>query len=235
MNLQSTTHGDPALIAPPERLFPLTRQLSYRLTPLIARLPITPNQITVASMLLGLAGAGCFAAGSWPWDIGGALLLIAGYALDNCDGDIARMKNLCSEFGAALDDAADWLVDASVFAALGYGTASSTGESLWLWLGLAAAGGATIDYVIDRILERRQRSDPQARSREQQGREPKKPKDATDWAIYVLHKLSRADFPFILLALALLDLAWIVLPPAAIGAQIYWITDLFERARGWHV
>jgi len=25
-----------------------------------------------------------------------------------------------------------------------------------------------------------------------------------------------------------------LLPFAAIGAQIYWVTDLFERARGYH-
>ena len=74
----------------------------------------------------------------------------------------------------------------------------------------------------------------EGRSREEQASEPKQPEDALDWVIYIFHKLSRADFCLIVLGLALFNVTWILLPFAAIGAQVYWITDLFERARGYH-
>jgi hypothetical protein len=129
----------------PQHLFPLTRHLSYRLTSLLLRLPITPNQVTALSMTAGLIGAAGFLAGTWAWGVAGGLMLILCYTLDNCDGEIARIKNMSSEWGARFDDIADWLVDTSFFACLGVGTWSATGQAIWLVCGLAAAAGATVD------------------------------------------------------------------------------------------
>ncbi len=230
---------EPAADAPyrliaPTQLFPLTRHLSYRLTLLLVQTPITPNQITALSMIAGLAGAFCFAFGTWDLSVVGGILLIAGYTLDNCDGEIARLKKMSSEWGAHFDDLVDWLVDSAFFAGLGFGTSTATGNMIWLWLGMAASFGATIDYIIDLILQAKAKRDPAQKTREQEATNVRKPEDAIDWLIYIFHKLSRADFCVIVLALALFDLAWILLPFGAIGAQAYWITDLFKRARGWH-
>jgi len=178
--------------------------------------------------------AACFTQGNWVLGIIGGMLLVASYTFDNCDGEVARIKKLSSEFGAKLDDMADWIIDASFFAALGYGTAQVNGQQFWFWLGLAAAAGAFIDYIVDLIHEAKKNGDPEAISREQQASEPKQPEDGLDWIIYIFHKLSRADFCIIVLGLALFNITWVLLPFAAIGAQAYWITDLFERARGYH-
>jgi phosphatidylglycerophosphate synthase len=218
----------------PTQLFPLVRHLSYWLTLVLLRTPATPNQITTASLMFGLGGAACFVAGVWGWSLTGALLMIAGYTLDNCDGEIARLKKLSSEWGAKFDDVVDWLVDSAFFIALGAGVARHADDSLWLWLGIAAAAGATIDYAIDLLLHAKAKRNPVAPSREQAAAAPRRPHTATDWLIYVFHKLSRADFCVIVLALVLFDIVWVLLPLAAIGAQAYWIADLFERARGWH-
>ncbi len=218
----------------PEQIFPLVRHLSYRVTPILLKTPITPNQITTISLLLGLICAACFTQGNWIAGIIGGLLLVASYTFDNCDGEIARLKNMSSEFGAKLDDMSDWIVDASFFAALGYGTAQVNGQQFWFWLGLAAAAGAFIDYVVDLIHQAKKSENPEAITREEQAKEPRQPEDGLDWLIYIFHKLSRADFCIIVLGLALFNVTWILLPFAAVGAQAYWITDLFERARGYH-
>jgi len=218
----------------PEQIFPLVRHLSYRLTPILLKTSITPNQITTISLLLGLICAACFTRGNWIAGIIGGLLLVASYTFDNCDGEIARLKNMSSEFGAKLDDMSDWIVDASFFAALGYGTAQVNGQQFWFWLGLAAAAGAFIDYIVDLIHQAKKSENPEAITREEQAKEPKQPEDGLDWLIYIFHKLSRADFCIIVLGLSLFNVTWILLPFAAIGAQAYWITDLFERARGYH-
>ena len=70
-------------LAPPRQAFPLIRHLSYRVTPLFMRLPVTPNQLTAASLVAGLWSAACFARGEWGWAVAGALLLLVCYALDN--------------------------------------------------------------------------------------------------------------------------------------------------------
>ncbi len=221
-------------ITTPTQIFPLVRHLSYRLTPVLLNTSITPNQITAVSLLLGLLCAVCFISGNHIAGIIGALLLTTSYTFDNCDGEVARIKKMSSEFGAKFDDMADWMVDASFFAALGYGTSQVMHQSFWFWLGCAAAAGAFIDYVVDLFYHAKNEQKEDSKTREEVASEPKQPEDALDWIIYIFHKLSRADFCIIVLILALFNVTWILLPFAAVGAQVYWITDLFERARGYH-
>ena len=221
-------------ITKPTQLFPLVRHLSYRLTPVLLNTSLTPNQVTAISLVLGLLCALCFLSGNYVAGIIGALFLTASYTFDNCDGEIARIKKMSSEFGAKFDDMADWIVDASFFAALGYGTSQVMQQPFWFWLGCAAGAGAFIDYIVDLVYHSKEGKKETGRTREEQASEPKKPQDKLDWIIYIFHKLSRADFCIIVLILALLNVTWILLPFAAIGAQVYWITDLFERARGYH-
>ncbi len=226
--------NQPEVITMPNQLFPLVRHLSCRLTPVLLKTSATPNQITSISLVLGLLGALCFLTANYLMGIIGGLLLTASYTFDNCDGEIARIKNLSSSFGAKYDDVVDWVVDASFFAALGYGASIMFNQAFWFWFGLAAAAGAFIDYLVDLYLHAKEEKKDDGRTREQQASEPKKPQDKLDWVIYIFHKLSRADFCIIVLILALFNITWILLPFAAVGAQVYWITDLFERARGYH-
>ena len=131
------------------QLFPLVRHLSSLLTPFLLKVLITPNQITSLSLIFGLLSAIFFSLGEYNTGVIGALFLILSYTLDNCDGEVARIKNLSSDFGAKFDDMVDWIVDASFFIALGYGTSQSNSQIFWLWLGIIAASGAFIDYIID--------------------------------------------------------------------------------------
>lgn len=217
----------------PIQVFPLIRQFSYRLTPILLKISISPNQITALSLLFGFLSAACFMFGDYVFNIIGSLLLTLSYTLDNCDGEVARVKNMSSEFGAKFDDMVDWMVDASFFAALGYGTSQLMEQPFWLWLGCAAAAGAFIDYVVDLFYYARDEKKDDAITREERAIDFKQPVNMTDWMIYIFHKLCRADFCIIVLVLSLSNVVWILLPFAAIGAQIYWITDLFERARGF--
>ena len=230
-----------ALPPRPTALFPLTRQFSWPLTRFFLRTPIGPNQVTALSLLAGLAGAWCYTLGSRDAAVTGALLYVLCYTLDNCDGEIARYRNLTSEWGARFDDLVDWLVDTAFFAALGYGTWVATGQVVWFWLGFAAAAGATIDFIIDMMALRRDKADasqsPAVQSdalvAAQESTEPAAgaEKSLTDRLIYIFHTLSRADFCFIIFALTVADFVWILLPFGAIGAQVYWMTDLYKHAR----
>ncbi|MCG8325861.1 MAG: CDP-alcohol phosphatidyltransferase family protein [Thiotrichales bacterium] len=228
-----SSSGPEYVISRPGQLFPLSRTFAYFITPYLLRLPVTPNQVTAASLFAGLAGTACFLFGQWGWNIAGALLIVLSYTLDYCDGEIARIKNMVTPFGERFDDIADSLVDSMFFVMLGTGTTLSTGRELWMWLGIAAAAGAVINYAINTYRNSK------ARSGASPGKpvRPDKPKQAEtrlDRVIYILHKLSRAEFCNIILILAVFNVAWILLPLAAIGAQLYWITGLFPRVHIWH-
>lgn len=155
------------------------------------------------------------------------------YVLDNCDGEIARLRNLSSRFGAWFETVADWLVHAALFLGLGLGVRTATGEAEWLWLGVAAAGGATINYRLGLCLD--------ARVGEASGpandglRGPDGDCSFKDRAIFFLRELSRADFCFLFLALSLVQLTWVLLPAAAVGAQVYWLAQFMDGARNYHV
>lgn len=151
--------GPLAPSAPPERTFPLVRHLSYRLTPALVRLPVTANQITAASLVAGLGCAWCYMQGGRVWALGGSALFILCYVLDNCDGEIARLKGLQSDFGMRLDSFTDWLVHTAFFVALGIGIGKESGEDLWLWLGWLAAAGATINHILVLTLDARSDSE----------------------------------------------------------------------------
>jgi phosphatidylglycerophosphate synthase len=231
MTAPGTTDGSP------RRVFPLVRHLSVRLTPLLLRWPLSANQITSASLVAGLAAAVAVLPGTWGGAVAGGVLLVICYVLDNCDGEIARIKNQSSEFGMYFDTFVDWIVHALFFAALGHGVTEATGEAVWTWLGWAAAAGGTLNYMISLFIE--------ARERRRAGEaydatgltaavEARLPETWWQWTVYAFRELSRADFCFIALALAVFDVAWVLVPLGALGAQVYWLAQFVRGAREFH-
>lgn len=79
---------------------------------------ITPNQITLLSLLLGLA-AGLLYGLQYAY-AGAAALLLSGL-LDFIDGGVARINQKASKFGAAIDWVVDKYVDCLVLLGLGLG------------------------------------------------------------------------------------------------------------------
>ncbi|MDD1665504.1 MAG: CDP-alcohol phosphatidyltransferase family protein [Methanomicrobiales archaeon] len=81
-----------------------------------ARAGFTPNQISLLSLLLGVAAMLLFAVRSFPL---GSLLLLASAVLDLVDGHVSRIQNSGTRFGAVFD----WIVDKYVdtLAILGVG------------------------------------------------------------------------------------------------------------------
>ena len=233
------------VIKRPVTLFPLIRQISAQVSPRLARLPITANQITAVSLVVGLAGNGFIAVGGFRATLIGAGLFLLCYVLDNSDGEVARIKKQESEFGDKFDTLVDWLVHASFFAALGIGVERETGNALWLWLGCSGALGSTINYFVGLAMDARL----QAQIREENeeagveheyqggtgGDDHPPPENWKQWIIFAFRELTRADFCFIVLALAVFDLTWFLLPTAAVGAHAYWATQFIRGARDHHV
>ena len=207
-------------VAAPERTFPLCRHLSWRVTRALAGYPITANQVTAAAFVPGLACAWSLSYGSYWLGVAGALLLVVYYVLDCTDGEIARLKGQASTFGDQLDTFADWLVHSAFFAALGIGTVRAGGDDVWLWLGWIAAAGCTIDYVSRIVTGMRSKhaTAPSKPGKAAGGGETRKAR-----YIYIFRVLVRTDFCFIVLPLAVIDATWVMLPAAAIGAQVYWV------------
>lgn len=215
--------------------FPMIRHLSVRTTPLLAATPLTANQVTTLSLVAGLACNAALATGERPWAIVGGLLLVVSYVLDNCDGEIARLKGQTSELGAFYDTFVDFLIHTSLFVALGIGAHATRGGSVWLWLAGAAAFGSTLNYLLSLRRDLRARARRRAPEPEPPPEPPRQPEGPLDWTVFFFRELSRADFCFLILALAFLDLLWVLLPAGAIGAQVYWAMSFIRGAEDYHV
>ncbi|MGB4756599.1 MAG: CDP-alcohol phosphatidyltransferase family protein, partial [Candidatus Methanoculleus thermohydrogenotrophicum] len=80
------------------------------------RLGITPNQVSVLSVLFGFS---CALAFTRRWFLAGGLLLVVSAILDLVDGSVARKNHTESKFGAVFDWVADKYVDAAVILGVG--------------------------------------------------------------------------------------------------------------------
>jgi len=99
----------------------VNRKLSGILTRLFIQLGLSPNAITIFSMLIGLLGAGFLAGGSYELGIIGALLFQFSVIVDCCDGEVARLTFAESRFGQELDIIADNVVHMAIFAGIAWG------------------------------------------------------------------------------------------------------------------
>ncbi len=218
-------------LEPPQNLQPFMRHLSYRMTLLLMRTPITPNQITTMSLGFGLgAGVACLR-GDYYSILTGAFLFLIYFVLDNCDGEIARLKDMRSEFGMRYDTFVGWLVHTCFFICLGWGAMSVTGLQWWFWTGIAAGFGCCVQYALELYQNKTQ---PHASQLTHEDSSPKI--DDTKMDRFVLYaRVIQADFGFIVLFLSLGGVLWYLLPPAAIGAQVIWCLMFTRSARRWHV
>ncbi len=117
------------------------RPAAFLVVKTIYRLPITPNQVTGVSLLAGLISAWCFAQGTASWFFYAALWYALANVFDCADGMLARLQKSGTPFGRLVDGIADWVTSVAIFAGVGLGLSSLTGNPSYWWL--AVAGGVT--------------------------------------------------------------------------------------------
>ncbi len=110
------------------------RHFSRPITDLLSSTRVTPNQVTLVSILVGFAAAGLLL-GRTPMCIALAGLAIELQSiLDSCDGELARLRFQYSKLGQWLDNVGDDLVDNAFIACAGLAVGGA-----WAWVGCVAA------------------------------------------------------------------------------------------------
>lgn len=115
------------------------RPLGFRCAKLFARLGITPNAVTIASIFIGIAAGILFYPHNIWYNLVGMGLLVWANLFDSVDGQLARMTGNFSRWGRILDGIAGdfWFV--SIYAAICLRLMNEG----WHWgvFGIAAAAG----------------------------------------------------------------------------------------------
>ena len=181
------------------------RPVGRPISKLLIHTPVSPNQVSVVSILIGVVSAWFFAVGNF---VVGAIALQLSAIIDCVDGDLARALFKQSRWGKWHDLGGDQVVHFSVFAALGIGVARTHPSTPALWLGASAALGVLLSFaVIVRALRQ---------PASQRGPLLNKLLDAT----------ANRDFSVLLLVLSLFGRMDLFLWMAGIGIHVFWIVLL---------
>jgi phosphatidylglycerophosphate synthase len=182
----------------------LDRRLSLAITRLLLPFPVTPNQVTAASLVIGLLGAWWLAAPSARTQFWGAAVLWFCCLLDGCDGEIARLKHHITPWGGDFDLLADHVAHLATFVALPVGVARlHPGVNWWppgvlLVTGFLACG-FSVYWLVLRV-----------------------PEDKRGPLALVVERIASRDYVYLLVALtAVGHLDWFVWT-AAVGSHVFW-------------
>lgn len=135
----------------------LYRPLGFLLAKGFSYTPLTPNQVTLLSLVTGLTSAWFIAQGTGIYFTWGGLLYAVSNSLDCADGQLARLKHNGTPFGRLVDGVVDWIVGVTAYVSLGIGLSAATGNP-WIWV-LAVGGGVSFalhalvfDYIQQQYL-----------------------------------------------------------------------------------
>ncbi len=205
------------------------RRVSLRISRLLLNTPVTPNAVTVATLVCGILAGWLMAHGRYWYVVAGSLMAWFASMLDGVDGELARAKFQSSPFGHWLEMACDYVFYIALYVGLGAGLYRVTGEPRWLAMGIASGVGTVLCFAAVAHLKR---------AYAKQGsigdfylayeRTVTAPGSGVFLRItpHLTAFFTRAVFPYFLVLFALLGLAKPALVLMFVSTQSFWIVAL---------
>ena len=221
---------DSWLVKPTDGIFArMNRRISIPLSHQLIKTPITPNVVTFGILAVSIS-AGVFYARGGYWNmLLGALLSAWASILDGCDGEVARLKLLSSEFGCWLDTICDYLYYVITFAGITIGLNRSLGTNAYLGWGAALVAGALLSFFVISWHRSRMAAKHPEKFLAQFQREAEK--RSSNPLLFLARQtefvLRRCFFPYALLAAACLNLTKEIFVAAAVVANLTWPICLY--------
>ncbi len=192
----------------------IIRKLSGLISGLLSRTPVTPNQITITSLIFGIISGYFFSFGGHTHNITAGLIFFLSVVFDQCDGEVARLKHMESEFGRTLDIIVDAIVNAAIVAGITCAVYKAVGSGFIIVLGILSVSGISISILLTTYLNDKSKDKINDKTKE------------------VLNKLNNKDFFYIIIIGCILinQMIWF-LWVMAIGTNIYWIVHKITHRR----
>lgn len=116
--------------------------------------PVTPNHLTAARLVSGIAAAALVATGAAPWTFLGCALFLLSMLLDRADGELARLTGKTSAFGHRLDLWTDAVCDTVIVLALGIAQRDGLFGGWAVLMGAIAALSVAVIFLNVLALDR---------------------------------------------------------------------------------
>ena len=191
----------------------LHRRLSRPLTRLLLRSSLSPSAVTLIGIGLGVAGGFLLAFPGRGALLAATLLLLASGVVDCSDGELARLRFAESRLGHWLDVAGDTVVHLCVLGGIAARIAAprlAPGRAVLVVLGAGVLGAFAVITWADESEARRRR--------------------VAGWENRLLDRvlspLTTRDWYVFVLGFALAGRLDRLVPAAAVGAHVFWITTL---------
>jgi len=128
----------------------LHRRCSRWITRLLVQTKVTPNQVSLSSLVIGLGAVWCFWHATPASAVWGVIVYAIACIVDHSDGEIARLTFQESRFGANLD----WTIDTIIHAGVVLGIGVTAGGSVMATLGVLGTTGVALSALFARYLPR---------------------------------------------------------------------------------
>jgi hypothetical protein len=135
------------------------RPIAFLLVKSIYKTKITPDNLTIGAIILGLTGGFFYAFGLHQSSVIGAIFYILFVIFDCSDGQLARLKNNGTKIGRLLDGIADYIVVVAIYIGFAIGYAEKGGQPYTMLIILALSGASItiqsllVDYYRTRFLD----------------------------------------------------------------------------------
>jgi len=221
------------LVKPTDGIFArFNRRISIPMSRQMIKWPITPNMISLFTLGVGFVSGVFFAFGGYWNTVFAAVLSLWASILDGCDGEVARIRLMESDFGCWLETICDYLYYLFIFSGMAIGLVRTIGPEFLIWSGLLVFG-AIMTFVLAGMGRRRlarERPDQYLAIWQAQA-ESRRTNPILYFARQTEFMLRRCFLPYAILAFAVLGLTNAVLIASAIGANCAWIISLYSYRR----
>lgn len=126
----------------------INRRISRHITRQLVKTPVTPNQTTLLSLIIGIVSAWFFWQGGYWNYLAGGLIFQFSFIFDQCDGEIARLKFMESKFGGWFDAICDSIIRAFMVSGMTRSLYIESDQLLILILGILSSIGIFVSTIL---------------------------------------------------------------------------------------
>jgi len=219
------------LIKPTDGMYAqLNRKVSIPISRQLIKLPITANMVSIFTLGVGFCSALFFALGGYWNTLFGAFLCLFASVLDGCDGEVARLKLLESDFGCWLETVCDYVFYLVLLVGMTIGQVRSSGSTTYLVAGGLLLLGALASFLaVGRGRQRLARNRPEQFLRVWRTHaENQRSNPVLYIARHTEFMVRRCFFPYALCAFAVFNIMSVAFVLSVIGANLVWPISLYS-------